>query len=165
MIKITSNIKEVQAKFRQAERGILKAQVKTVKGATLAGQRFARRIAPVDTGALRQGIIRRPVIRKGKVVSSALISTVNKSFPYQKWVNEDIHTVTLPTVKFQRIGKWPTARWLDAHQDKLKKWTYRSTSHPRGAGYFNLTAAYMSKIFPQFAVKELNTELKIAFQK
>ena len=167
MMKVTLlEGKDIVQNFERAKAGIMRTSIKSVKGATLAGQRFARRIAPVATGALKAGIIRRPVMRKGKQVSSVLISKVDKPFPYQKWVNTNIKYVTLPTRR-TRYGTWPTSstrtKW--ARKGLMRRWRYAQTKHTGLPGYFNLTADYLSKVFPQMAVQKLKSELKIAFTK
>jgi len=165
MITIVSNIKEVQRNFNRAQGAIMRANVKTVKGITKAGQRFARSIAPSATGDLKEGIIIRPVKRKGKVVSSALISKVNKRFPYQKWVNEDIKTVTLP-IRRTRFGSWPRASTRKSNPRKwTRKFTYRQTDHTGTPGYFNLTIKEMQKKILPVAKANLKTELKAVFTK
>lgn len=143
-IRAEPSFGDIAGRLKRAEQGIRRANIKSVRGATLAGQRFARRIAPVKSGDLKAGITRKPITRKGKVTGSALISKVSKPFPYQKWVNEDIKTLKL-------FGR-----------GRLR--TYRSTRHTGVPGYFNLTAIYLAKKFPQLALTELNKELKIAMR-
>lgn len=162
-MRIVSNIDEVQRKFNQAERAIQRANVATVKGAVRAGQRYARSIAPSASGALKEGIITKPVVRKGKVVSSALISKVPGDFPYQKWVNENIKTVNLPRRR-TRYGTWPRAstrrKWEKI--GLMRRWKYRETKHSGVPRYFDLTFERMKQMMPELALREMKTQLKIA---
>ncbi len=140
MIVIKSNADQVAMKFANAERMIMKTAVKSINGVTLAGERFAKRIAPVKDGELKKGIYRKPIIRKGKEVSKSLVSTVPGDFAYNKWVN------------------------VSPGFETVKGRTYRSTRHTGVPGYFTLTAKYMSKIYAPMAMKELKKGLKIVMK-
>jgi len=155
--------KEYAERLRKAGNMLKKANIKTIKGATLWGQRYARRLAPHKSGALKRRIQRRPIKRKGNVVSSTLVSTVPKSFPYHFWVNET------PGYKYARLarkrarsGAWPTkrlrARWPKHY---VKRFLYRQTKHTGIPGYFTKTSMALAKKFPQIAVKEMIRTLKI----
>lgn len=164
-MKSVPSFSDIAGRLKRAEQGIRRANIKSVKGATLAGQRFARRIAPVKTGELKEGIIRKPIVRKGKTIGSALISKVNKPFPYQKWVNEDIKTVRLPTTpQWSHERRTRGGRSYVYRKRPSAPRAYRSTRHTGVPGYFNLTAIYLAKKFPQLALTELNRELKIAMK-
>ena len=150
-------------KLQRVPRAIQRANVKSIKTVLKWGQRRARSLAPQATGDLKAGIIIRSIKRSGKVVSASLISKVRKSFPYQKWVNEDIKTVTLPTVYYKSIKKWPTG----ATRKRLgieRKWRYRNTNHSGTPGYFRITFNEMKKKFPAIAMGNLKSELKAALK-
>lgn len=163
MMQIVSNIPEVQAKFNKVIKQLPKANIKSVKGATLWGQRWARRMAPVYEGKLKAGIKRRQVQRKGKVVSSSLVSTVPKAFPYHFWVNEvkGFKRVRLAR-KRTRTGNWPSRsvrnRWPKIYTKRL---LYRQTRHTGVPGYFTKTFNLLAKKFPEITQKELTRTLKI----
>lgn len=151
-VRVEPSFSDLKGRLERAKLGIRRANVKSVKGATLAGQRFARSIAPVKTGELKAGIIRKPVVVKKKVVSSALISVVpdrgwsKSGLPggYNWWVNENVKSIRL-------FGRG-------------RPRTYRSTRNTGVPGYFRLTAKYVSQIFPKFAIREINRELKTAMK-
>ena len=149
-------------KLSRVPNAIRRSNVKTIKTMMKWGQRRARSLAPRDKGALKAGIIIRDVKQSGKVVSAVLISKVNKAFPYQKWVNEDIKTVTLPTVYYRSIKKWPKGENRGVWN--TRKWRYRNTKHTGTPGYFRIMTEEMKKKFPVEAVKNLKTELKIALK-
>ena len=157
MLRVTSNAGDLAKRMHQSITQLDRTVIKSMNGVTLAGQRFARRIAPRATGALYRGIQRRPVMRQGKVFSSALVSTVNKPFPYQKWVNEDIKTVSLPIAKHH--GHWPLGKFRS--EWTTQKWRYRDTKHTGVPGYFNLTFRFLQKRFPVELQKGLKRTLKM----
>jgi len=162
-LRIETNADIVADKFGKAAKGIARANIKSMKGATLWGLRAARRMAPTKKGALKKGIRRKPIRRKGKIVSSSLVSTVPGSFPYHFWVDE------VPGYKYARLakkrlasGSWPTRairnRWPRIY---TKRMLYRQTKHSGVPGYFNKTALLLSKKFPLLTFKNLSKTLKI----
>ena len=161
-IKYTWNKAELAERLKTAKKNLDKANVRTINGATLAGMRFARRIAPRKTGSLIKNITRRSVVRKGKVVSGSLVSTVNKNFPYHLWVNEDIKRVRLP-IRKTRFGKWPkSSTRIRAPLYWTRSFAYRETRHTGVPGYFRLTHEFLRKKFPEIYQNELKKSLKMS---
>lgn len=134
---ITSNAKSVVAQFDRAIQNLGRAAVKSHRGAAWQGLLFARKIAPRKTGALRAGIT---VKRNPK--STVLVSSVLKSFPYNKWVNMNIATVTL----------------------RGKKRSYPSTRHTGMPRFFDLTVELMRQKFPRLAKVEVDQALRASFR-
>ena len=157
MIRMSTDAKDLARRLHKATIELNGAIIKSVNGATFAGQRFARRIAPRATGALYGGIQRQPARKVGKVIVGAIVSKVNKPFPYQFWVNEDIKTVALPIAKYG--GHWPSGKY----RNKLttREWRYRDTKHTGIPGYFDLTYELLKKRLPVEMQIELRKTLKM----
>ena len=139
---MSSNAADLSRRFEEAERNILRAKVKTLRGALQAGARYARRLAPVKTGDLKSNIRVVPIKATKDMTYGSIVSDVNKSFPYHLWVNGNIKSI--------RIGN--------------KRRTYASTRHTGIPGYMNWTFKYVKLIVPATAKVELNNGLGQAFK-
>ena|SRR3990167_11229038 len=155
-IVIRSNIKEVREKLKQAKRALGRAAVKTHRGAAFQGQRFARSIAPVETGRLRNNI-RIQRYKNSTALTSSAISQDSYRFPYHLWVNRNIRTI---------IGRWP-------YFTNGRRIAYGGASHsPSGKpirwtgvpGYFDVTVEMIKKKFPQDARTNVNRALRAVWR-
>lgn len=165
MMKVTSNAGDLARRFDLAAKRLNQTNIKTIRGVTLAGQRFAREISPVKSGALYRGIERRAVHSRGNVVSGSIISSVPKSFPYQFWVNEDIKSVHL-VKRMTRFGKFPTSKTRNSNLNYWTKLTaYRQTKHTGIPAYFDLTFKHLSEVLPVTMKAELIKTLKVVENK
>ena len=106
----------------------------------------AKEFAPFKTGGIISGI--RAQHRKKE---SVVISEVNKSFPYHKWVN-----VTSP---YKRISLIPKFR--PRGMKKVKRFFYADIPTKTGSpGYFDLAIDYASLKAGKIAVKNVRMALK-----
>ena len=142
MIKIIFKSSDVIKGLRYAAQDIKSATKATNRQQGQSAKTYARSIAPVKTGNLKQGI-------SYQALSTRLYvkSVVPKSFPYNLWVNEDIKTVMLPTTSdFSKTGP-------------RRARTYASTRHTGTPGYMHHTLIRLNRNYP----KQLEKEITRAF--
>lgn len=159
MVRIVTP-EQLAQNFRKAAKDFERMPLRTINQITMAGQRFARRIAPVHTGNLKEGIRRTKAIKKRDMTEGSIISSVPKSFPYHFWVNEEpgFQTVKLPTVSFG--GKFPTRKYRQTHKTE-RPMRYAETRHTGMPGYFTKTAELLQKNVG----KKFNVEVKRVMDK
>ena len=95
-MQVIVNDQAVQARFKKINQWIRGEVPSLTKAESLMGAKFARQIAPHDTGALIQAIDNTPGKRAGQVVEWLVVSrqpnhpVQGRSRPYHKWINEGL---------------------------------------------------------------------------
>ena len=146
---VKSNARGVAQAFRKIARDI-KNTKSPLRELGLRGQALAKRLAPVKSGRLKQGIFFRLLTNKLE-----LVSHVPGQFKYNQWVNMDIPTIRGVHPYFS------TAQGRIAYgQPGVTSPNGKAINWTGTPGYFNLTFQKMAKDSGRVFEKHISRSLR-----
>ncbi len=137
----TFTLSQYQREWRNRASRLRKVAKKSTNAAAQFMVATARGMAPSKTGALRKGIVAKPI----KDAEWEVSSSVQKSFPYNLWVNQ--------SAPFRRIHPW----WNEFRATTYGDGTHRITGSPR---FWHFSTLRTQKLFGRVARKNFQSIFK-----